>query len=96
MQQAVAAIRGETRVGATELTARAGALLVEEATERATAGRLTQATLAGLARALVRAQPAMASICRLANAVLLAAHPPTAEAVARAVAACAEQLGITV
>ena len=87
MQQAVAAIRGETRVGATELTTRAGALLVEEATERAAAGRLTQATLAGLARALVRAQPAMASICRLANAVLLAAHPPTAEAVARAVAA---------
>lgn len=80
----VAAVRGETRVGATALAARAGALLAAEVA----AGALDAAGLATLARALVRAQPAMASLCRLADAVLATFdRAPTPTAVADAVAA---------
>ena len=100
---AAAALRRETRAGATALTATAGALLVRLAAERAATGRLTHAALADDARALVRAQPAMASICWLADAVLRAGDvadaalragdEPDAGAVAAAVARFEAALG---
>ena len=86
--RAAAAIRADTRAGATALAARAGGALRELAADAAAAQRLDAALLADAVRALVRAQPAMAPLCRLGSAVLDAAgDSPTAAAVAEAVAA---------
>ncbi len=88
VRRAAAAIRADTRSGATALTARAGAALRAIAAEAEAEGHLDAALLAAAVRALVRAQPAMASICRLGDAVLAAAgEAPTAAVVAAAVAA---------
>jgi translation initiation factor eIF-2B subunit delta len=86
--RAAAAIRADTRAGATALAARAGVALRELAADAEAARRLDAALLARAVRALVRAQPAMAPLCRLGSAVLDAAgESPTAAAVAGAVAA---------
>jgi translation initiation factor 2B subunit (eIF-2B alpha/beta/delta family) len=92
VRRAAEAIRADTRSGATALTARAGAALRAIAAEAEAAGRLDVPLLAAAARALVRAQPAMASICRLGDAVLAAVgDAPTAAEVAAAVTAFEEQ-----
>jgi len=90
--RAAQAIRADTRSGATALTVRAGAALRSLAAEAEAEGRLDAALLTDAALALVRAQPAMASICRLGAAVLAAASgQPRAASVAAAVATFDEQ-----